>query len=152
MTSVKVDLNVTDHALSFPARTMLADVLRERLGLTGTHIGCEHGVCGACTVLIDGSPCRSCITLAASCANSNVVTVEGLRGSTVEQLKRSFKQFHALQCGFCTPGMLMSALDVIVRRPDASDAEIRKEMSGNLCRCTGYAGIVEAIKDVAKRL
>jgi len=80
------------------------------------------------------------------------VTVEGLRGSTVEQLKRSFKQFHALQCGFCTPGMLMSALDVIVRRPDASDAEIRKEMSGNLCRCTGYAGIVEAIKDVAKRL
>ena len=154
MTSVTIELNVNGagHTLSLPARTMLADVLREKLRLTGTHIGCEHGVCGACTVLIDGLPSRSCITLAASCAKSNVVTVEGLRGAAVEQLKESFKKFHALQCGFCTPGMLVSALDLLARHPDASEAEIREEMSGNLCRCTGYSGIIEAIKDAAAKL
>lgn len=154
MTSLTIELNVNgvSHTLSVPARTMLADVLREKLRLTGTHIGCEHGVCGACTVIIDGAPSRSCITLAASCANSEVVTVEGLHGPVAEQLKGSFKKFHALQCGFCTPGIIVSALDLLARRPDASEGEIRKEMSGNLCRCTGYAGIVEAIKDTAGKL
>lgn len=154
MTSVTIELHVNgaSQKLSVPARTMLADVLREKLRLTGTHIGCEHGVCGACTVFIDGLPSRSCITLAASCDNSDVVTVEGLHGAIAEQLKDSFKEFHALQCGFCTPGMLVSALDLLARRPGASEAEIREEMSGNLCRCTGYAGIVEAIKNAAAKL
>lgn len=154
MSDLTINLNVNgvSHSLAVPARTMLVDVIREKLRLTGTHVGCEHGVCGACTVFIDGMPSRSCITLAASCAESHVVTIEGLHGPVAELLKASFKQFHALQCGFCTPGMLVSALDLITRRPDASELEIREEMSGNLCRCTGYSGIVEAIKDAAKKM
>ncbi|MGQ9366122.1 (2Fe-2S)-binding protein [Azospirillum sp. ST 5-10] len=130
-------------------RTHLADFLRERQLLTGTHLGCEHGVCGACTILIDGQPARSCITYAVACEGRSVTTVEGLDDDPVAaQLRDAFSTEHGLQCGFCTPGMLVAARDVVLRRPDADDADVRVAMSGNLCRCTGYVGIVNAIRRV----
>ena len=130
-------------------RTHLADFLREQQRLTGTHLGCEHGVCGACTVLLDGEPVRSCITYAVTCEGRSVTTVEGLADDEIAAaLRDAFSAAHGLQCGFCTPGMLISAWDLVRRLPDADDARIRQEMSGNLCRCTGYVGIVEAIRRV----
>ena len=129
-------------------RTHLADFLREQQRLTGTHLGCEHGVCGACTVLLDGEPVRSCITYAVACDGQTVTTVEGLNDEIAAELREAFSAAHGLQCGFCTPGMLISAWDLVRRLPDADDARIRREMSGNLCRCTGYVGIVEAIHRV----
>ncbi|HWK46655.1 MAG TPA: 2Fe-2S iron-sulfur cluster-binding protein [Stellaceae bacterium] len=129
--------------------THLADFLREQRDLTGTHLGCEHGVCGACTVLIDGEPARSCITLAAACDGAEVRTVEGLDDDPVTtRLRAAFKIDHGLQCGYCTPGMLVTARDIVRRLPQADEARIRLELSGNLCRCTGYAGIVRAIRRV----
>jgi aerobic carbon-monoxide dehydrogenase small subunit len=130
-------------------RVNLADFLRERHYLTGTHIGCEHGVCGACTVLIDGAPARSCITYAVACEGGEITTIEGLRNDPImADLRDAFSSHHALQCGYCTPGMLISGRDVIMRLPKADEARIRLELSGNLCRCTGYVGIVAAIKEV----
>jgi carbon-monoxide dehydrogenase small subunit len=130
-------------------RTHLADFLRGQQFLTGTHIGCEHGVCGACTVLIDGSPARSCITFAVACEGAEITTIEGLDDDPVAaRLREAFSANHALQCGYCTPGMLISARDIVTRLPQADEARIRLELSGNLCRCTGYVGIVTAIKDV----
>jgi len=130
-------------------RVNLADFLRERQYLTGTHIGCEHGVCGACTVLIDGAPARSCITYAVACEGAEITTIEGLRNDPImADLRDAFSSHHALQCGYCTPGMLISGRDVIMRLPKADEARIRLELSGNLCRCTGYVGIVAAIKEV----
>ena len=129
-------------------RTHLGDFLREQQRLTGTHLGCEHGVCGACTVLLDGEPVRSCITYAVACDGQTVTTVEGLNDEIAAELREAFSAAHGLQCGFCTPGMLISAWDLVRRLPDADDARIRREMSGNLCRCTGYVGIVEAIHRV----
>ncbi|NYZ12633.1 (2Fe-2S)-binding protein [Azospirillum sp. RWY-5-1] len=130
-------------------RTHLADFLREQQLLTGTHLGCEHGVCGACTLLIDGQPARSCITYAVACDGRAVTTVEGLDADpTAAELRDAFSAEHGLQCGFCTPGMLVAARDVVLRKPDADDRQIRVEMSGNLCRCTGYVGIVNAIRRV----
>ncbi len=129
-------------------RTHLADFLREQQRLTGTHLGCEHGVCGACTILLDGEPVRSCITYAVACDGRTVTTVEGLNDEIATELREAFSAAHGLQCGFCTPGMLISAWDLVRRLPDADDARIRREMSGNLCRCTGYVGIVEAIHRV----
>ena len=130
-------------------RTHLADFLRERQLLTATHLGCEQGVCGACTILIDGEPARSCIAFAVACDGRSVTTVEGLDEDAVAaQLREAFTVEHGLQCGFCTPGMLVSARDVVLRRPDADNDLIRLEMSGNLCRCTGYVGIVNAIRRV----
>ncbi len=127
-------------------RTSLADFLREQLNLTGTHIGCEHGVCGACTIHIDGISARSCITLAVACDGKNIQTIEGFGDDvTMTALRDAFSKEHALQCGYCTPGMLMTAHDVLSRFPNLDEAGIRKEMSGNLCRCTGYQGIVKAI-------
>jgi carbon-monoxide dehydrogenase small subunit len=127
-------------------RTHLADFLRDRLHLTATHIRCEQGVCGACTILIDGSPARSCITYAALCQGAEVVTLEGLENDEiVESLRTAFSIEHGLQCGFCTPGMLVTARDIIRRLPDADEALVRRELNGNLCRCTGYAGIARAI-------
>jgi len=127
-------------------RTSLADFLRERLMLTGTNVGCEHGVCGACTVLIDGAPARSCITLAVACAGADVRTIEGLDDDPVAALLReAFAAEHALQCGYCTPGMLVTARDIVTRLPDADEPRVREELAGNLCRCTGYVGIVRAI-------
>src|ERR1700733_5629837 len=127
-------------------RTHLADFLRDRLHLTATHIRCEQGVCGACTVLIDGAPARSCITYAVLCQGAEVVTLEGLENDPImELLRRAFSVEHGLQCGFCTPGMLVTARDIIIRYPDADEAKVRLELAGNLCRCTGYAGIVRAV-------
>ena len=136
------------HALAEP-RTHLADFLREDQRLTGTHLGCEHGVCGACTILIDGAPARSCIAYAVACEGCDVRTIEGFgEDAVMSQLRTAFNREHALQCGFCTPGMLIAARDVVMRVPDADEQRVRVEMSGNLCRCTGYRGIVRAILSV----
>jgi carbon-monoxide dehydrogenase small subunit len=130
-------------------RTHLGDFLREDQRLTGTHLGCEHGVCGACTVLIDGVPARSCIAYAVACEGREVRTIEGFgEDAVMGQLRTAFNKEHALQCGFCTPGMLISARDLVMRVPDADEQRVRVEMSGNLCRCTGYRGIVRAILSV----
>ena len=130
-------------------RTSLADYLRESHRLTGTNLGCEHGVCGACTIEVDGVPARSCITLAVACEGASVRTIEGFHDDPVmEQLRAAFTAEHALQCGYCTPGMLVTARDIVTRLPEADEARIRLELSGNLCRCTGYVGIVRAIERV----
>ncbi|UPK08205.1 2Fe-2S iron-sulfur cluster-binding protein [Bradyrhizobium sp. 170] len=136
------------QALAEP-RTNLADFVREKLDLTGTHLGCEHGVCGACTVLLDGVPARSCITYAVACEGAEVTTIEGLDDDSVTtELRAAFTREHALQCGYCTPGMLVSARDLVLRLPQADERLIRVGLSGNLCRCTGYVGIVRAVKSV----
>lgn len=133
-------------------RMHLGDFLRDELRLTGTHLGCEHGVCGACTVLVNGQPTRSCITFAVACDGQEVTTIEGYDDDPVMQLLRpAFTRHHALQCGFCTPGMLTTARDIVLRLPDADEARVRLELSGNLCRCTGYQGIVDAIMDVLQQ-
>ncbi|WP_233838877.1 (2Fe-2S)-binding protein [Paraburkholderia sp. ZP32-5] len=130
-------------------RTSLADFLREQRMLCGTNIGCEQGVCGACTIDVDGVPTRSCITPAISCASSAVRTIEGFDDDrTMNELRAAFTAEHALQCGYCTAGMLVTARDIVTRLPDADDARVRLELSGNLCRCTGYVGIVRAIRRV----
>ncbi len=127
-------------------RMHLADFLREKQNLTGTHLGCEHGVCGACTVLINGEPARSCITYAVACEGASITTIEGLdEDEIVRELRAAFSREHALQCGYCTPGMLVSARDLVLRAEGPSEQQIRVAMSGNLCRCTGYVGIVRAI-------
>ena len=130
-------------------RTHLADLLRERLGLTGTHLRCEQGACGACTLLIDGRPVRSCITYAVLCEGAQITTIEGLEDDPVmTALRQAFTAEHGLQCGFCTPGMLITARDIVTRLPAADQRRVRLELSGNLCRCTGYVGIVRAIRRV----
>jgi aerobic carbon-monoxide dehydrogenase small subunit len=136
------------QALAEP-RTNLADFVRDKLDLTGTHLGCEHGVCGACTVLLDGVPARSCITYAIACEGADVTTIEGLDEDDVtSELRAAFTREHALQCGYCTPGMLVSARDLVLRLPQADERLIRVGLSGNLCRCTGYVGIVRAVQSV----
>ena len=147
----KVSLTVNGNALSaeIEPRTHLADLLRETHNLTGTHIGCEHGVCGACTLLVDGVPIRSCITFAVACENAKVTTIEGLDEDEIaRELRAAFTTHHALQCGYCTPGMIVSARDVVLRMEAPTERDIRVAMSGNLCRCTGYVGIVRAIQTV----
>ncbi|HZS85104.1 MAG TPA: (2Fe-2S)-binding protein [Stellaceae bacterium] len=130
-------------------RTHLADFLREQQRLTGTHLGCEQGVCGACTILLDGVPARACLAFAVACDGAEIRTVEGFDGDPLmARLREAFSAEHALQCGFCTPGMLISAYDLIRRLPEADEARIRRELSGNLCRCTGYVGIVAAVQRV----
>ncbi|MCC8936237.1 (2Fe-2S)-binding protein [Bradyrhizobium sp. Arg68] len=133
-------------------RMLLSDFLRDRLGLTGTHVGCEHGVCGACTVLVNGDSARSCLMLAVQANNAEIVTVEGL-GSPDELnvLQAEFREHHGLQCGFCTPGMLMTGEDLLRKYPLATDDDIREGLSGNLCRCTGYQNIVAAIRSAAAK-
>jgi aerobic carbon-monoxide dehydrogenase small subunit len=146
-----IGLTVNGRAVDKPVdpRTHLADFLREQLNLTGTHLGCEHGVCGACTLLIDGMPARACITFAAACDGACVTTIEGLDDDEVAtELRAAFSREHALQCGYCTPGMLMSARDLVLRLETSDERAIRVGMSGNLCRCTGYVGIVRAIRSV----
>ncbi|QQX88081.1 2Fe-2S iron-sulfur cluster binding domain-containing protein [Cupriavidus necator] len=146
-----IEFNVNGRRVSGACadRTHLGDFLRDTHRLTGTHLGCEHGVCGACTVLLDDKPVRSCITFAAACQGADIVTVEGYQDDAVmADLRAAFNHHHALQCGFCTPGMLATARDIVLRLPDADDATIRHELSGNLCRCTGYMGIVAAIRSV----
>ena len=152
MKTVRLTVNGEPRSAHVPARAQLAELLRDHLHLTGTHLGCEHGVCGACTVLVGGRPVRSCITYAHACEGANVVTVEGLRDDPVgEALRDAFSRHHAVQCGFCTSGMLITAWDVVTRLAPADDAAIRHELSGNLCRCTGYMGIVAAVREVAER-
>jgi carbon-monoxide dehydrogenase small subunit len=146
-------MTVNGHTISAEVapRTHLADFLREHLLLTGTHLGCEHGVCGACTLLIDDAPARSCIAFAAACEGSDVRTIEGLEHDPIMTLLRTaFTTEHALQCGYCTPGMLVTARDIVLRLPGADADRIRLELAGNLCRCTGYAGIVHAIQRVLR--
>ncbi len=135
-------------------RLLLADFLREHLNLRGTHLGCEHGVCGACTVLVDGEPMRSCLLLAVQLDGSEVTTVEGLASDgKLHPLQEAFRDSHALQCGFCTPGFLLTTLYLLRQSPEMEDEqEIREALSGNLCRCTGYQNIVEAVRDAATRL
>ncbi|HEY2531236.1 MAG TPA: (2Fe-2S)-binding protein [Xanthobacteraceae bacterium] len=144
-------LNGRKRAAEAEPRTLLSDFLRQALGATGTHVGCEHGICGCCTVLIDGIATRSCLTLAVQAEGREVRTVESLAAADgkLNRLQQAFRNNHALQCGFCTPGILMSFTDFLDRKPHPSEAEIREVLSGHLCRCTGYAGIVAAIKEVS---
>jgi aerobic carbon-monoxide dehydrogenase small subunit len=147
---IHLRVNGTAHELDVEPRRLLADVLREDLGLTGTHLGCEHGVCGACTVLIDGEAARSCLTLAVQVDGAEVRTVEGLAGPDgLHPLQQAFAAEHGLQCGFCTPGMLMLAVDVATELAGSDVDAIRRAMGANLCRCTGYEGIVRAVAAVA---
>ena len=146
MTALTIELNGAKVSDDVEPRLSLADFLRERCGLTATHLGCEHGACGACTVMVDGLATRSCLALAAMCDGRSVQTLEGLRGDpTMVLLRRHFHESHALQCGFCAPGMLISARDILMRHPRPDAATVRHELSGQICRCTGYANIVKAI-------
>jgi aerobic carbon-monoxide dehydrogenase small subunit len=149
MNMIELSVNRRAVRISAEPRTNLADFVRDKLDLTGTHLGCEHGVCGACTVLLDGVPARSCITYAVACGGAEVTTIEGLDEDAVtSELRAAFTREHALQCGYCTPGMLVSARDLVLRLPHADERIIRVGLSGNLCRCTGYVGIVRAVQSV----
>ena len=150
----RIAVNGRQYARDVAPRMTLVDFLREVLGLTGTHTGCEHGVCGACTVLFDGEPVRSCLMFAVQATGHEITTVEGLapEDGALGVIQDCFWEAHAMQCGFCTPGMLMSGQALLQTNPDPSDDEIREAISGNLCRCTGYAQIVEAIRLAADRL
>jgi len=146
---INVTVNGKTYELAVEPRLLLADFLRQSLGLTGTHVGCEHGVCGACTVLVDGDSVRACLMFAVQADGCTIETVESLgRISKLNPLQESFHAHHALQCGFCTPGMLITVTDLLKKYPLATDDEIREGLSGNLCRCTGYEHIVKAIRAV----
>jgi len=149
--SVQLTVNGQRREGRCEPRKLLVDFLREDLGLTGTHVGCEHGVCGACTVLVDGVAARSCLMLAVQAEGADLVTVEGLmtKDGALHPLQEAFHEHHGLQCGFCTPGMLLTALDLLNTNPDPSEAEIRAGLSAVLCRCTGYHGIVKAVAAAA---
>lgn len=148
---VHLRVNGSDHVIHCEPRTHLADALREHCGLTATHIGCEHGVCGACTVEVDGMPQRACLQSAQRFEGKAIATLEGMDEDSLNiALRQAFSDNHALQCGYCTPGMLITARDIVRRLPDADEARIREELAGNLCRCTGYRGIVRAIQHVLK--
>jgi aerobic carbon-monoxide dehydrogenase small subunit len=150
--AVELTVNGALRTARVPARRLLSDLLRHDLRLTGTHVGCEHGVCGACTVLVDGEPVRSCLTFAVTVDGAEVTTVEGLSGPDGElgPVQRAFRECHGLQCGFCTPGFLLLATDLLARTPDPSDAEIADALGGNLCRCTGYVNIVRSVRRAAE--
>lgn len=153
MTTLNISLTVNGRAVTgtVEPRTQLSEFLRENLNLTGTHVGCEQGVCGACTILVDGKPQRSCISYGGDCDGGVVTTIEGFDDDPLmDELRNAFSRHHALQCGFCTPGMLVTARDIVVRYGESDPARIREELSGNICRCTGYVGIVEAIEEVSK--
>src|SRR5258708_30525137 len=149
MTLIAMTVNARAVKASMEPRTHLADFLRDDLDLTGTHLGCEHGVCGACTLLLDDMPARSCITYAVACDGARVTTIEGLDDDEITvELRAAFTREHALQCGYCTPGMLISARDLVLRLEDADEHRIRIGLGGHLCRCTGYVGIVRAVQSV----
>jgi carbon-monoxide dehydrogenase small subunit len=150
--AVRVRVNGETYDRSVEPRLLLSDFLRHEIGLTGTHVGCEHGVCGACTVLLDGESVRSCLMLTPQAHEHDVLTVEALaRGEALHPLQEAFREAHGLQCGFCTPGMLMTLLPFLRENPSPSDEEIRAAISGNLCRCTGYQNIVQAVQLAAHR-
>jgi aerobic-type carbon monoxide dehydrogenase small subunit (CoxS/CutS family) len=148
---IAVEVNGRVHEADVEPRTLLSDFLRHDAGLTGTHVGCEHGVCGACTVQVDGEPVRSCLMLAIQARGRSVLTVEGLAaGGELHPLQRAFHEHHALQCGFCTPGFLLAAEALLRDNPEPSEREVREGLAGHLCRCTGYEGIVAAVRAVAQ--
>jgi aerobic-type carbon monoxide dehydrogenase small subunit (CoxS/CutS family) len=150
--AVRVTVNDVEYEAYVQPRRLLSDFIREDTGLTGTHVGCEHGVCGACTVLLDGQTVRSCLMFAVQADGRSIRTVESLaEEEELSPLQRSFSEHHGLQCGFCTPGMLMTATELLESTPTPSEAEIRDALSGNLCRCTGYQNIVAAISAMATR-
>ena len=147
MRTVRLTVNGVEREGRCEPRKLLVDFLREDLGLTGTHVGCEHGICGACTVLLDGQAVRACLMLAVQADGATITTVEGLAtDGRLHPLQQAFHEHHALQCGFCTPGMLLAALDFLETHPDPTEAEIREALAAVLCRCTGYQGIVEAVQ------
>ncbi len=151
--TIHVTVNGTTYERTVEARMLLSDFIRHELGLTGTHVGCEHGVCGACTVLFDGQPVRSCLMFAVQADGHEIMTVEGLAPEgEMHPLQEAFRETHALQCGFCTPGFLMTLKPFVETHPNPSDEEIRKAISGNLCRCTGYQHIIEAVKLAVKKI
>ena len=152
---ISVELTVNNKSCSgvVDVRFSLADFLREHLSLTGTHLGCEHGVCGACTVLVDGVTVRSCLMLAVQAQGRNVTTVEGLASKEkYHPIQQAFHEEHGLQCGFCTPGMVMSAVDLLQKKKNPSEKEIRDWLEGNICRCTGYHNIIAAVKEAASKM
>jgi aerobic-type carbon monoxide dehydrogenase small subunit (CoxS/CutS family) len=149
---IAVEINGVRHEGDVEPRTLLSDFIRHGAGLRGTHVGCEHGVCGACTVQLDGETMRSCLMLAVQADGRSLLTVEGLAdGDELHPLQAAFHEHHALQCGFCTPGFLLAAEALLRERPHPTEREVREALAGNLCRCTGYEGIVEAVLDVAGR-
>ena len=151
--NITLNINGRNHAIGVEPRRTLADAIREDCGQTGTHIGCEHGVCGACTVIVDGEPVRSCLMFAVQAAGKKIRTVEGLaKGDELHPMQRAFMEHHGLQCGFCTPGMVMSALDLVKHNKNPSEQQIRDWLEGNICRCTGYHNIVKAIAAGAKAM
>ena len=151
--TIRLTVNGVTHRLVVEPRRLLADVLREDLGLTGTNLGCEHGACGSCTVLVDGQSVRSCLMFAVQANGHEVMTVEGLAlNGQMHPLQKAFWEQHGLQCGFCTPGFLMTAYELLQHNPDPSEEEIRSALSGNICRCTGYQHIVNAVRAAAQAL
>ncbi len=151
--AISLTVNGASYEVSVEPRRSLADCLRQDLELTGTHVGCEHGVCGACTVLVDGEAARSCLMLAVQANGAEITTVEGLaRGGRLHPLQQAFWDHFALQCGFCTPGFLMTAMALLRDHPSPTAEEVRTALAGNLCRCTGYTAIVEAVLEAARRL
>ncbi len=150
VSSVTLNVNGRDYDVTIEPRKTLVDVIRDDCGLTGTHVGCEHGVCGACTVIVEGDAVRSCLMFAIQANGKKIRTVEGLaNGDELHPLQRAFIANHGLQCGFCTPGFLMLAVNVLEKHPDITDDDMLDALSSNLCRCTGYRGIVEAVKQAA---
>ncbi len=151
--TVRLTVNGRTYTRTVEPRTTLADFLRDDLDLTGTHVGCEHGVCGACTVLLDGQPVRSCLLFAVQLDGASITTVEGLAdGERLHPIQEAFREHHGLQCGFCTPGLLLTAKALLEENPAPTDREIREAIAGNLCRCTGYHFIVDAIRAAARGL
>jgi aerobic carbon-monoxide dehydrogenase small subunit len=150
---ITLNINGRDYAIRVESRRTLVDAIREECGQTGTHIGCEHGVCGACTVLVGGEPVRSCLMFAQQAAGKPIRTVEGLAtGDTMHPMQRAFMENHGLQCGFCTPGFLMLAVGVLEREPDITDEDLVDVLSSNLCRCTGYQNIIKAVRAAAAEM
>jgi carbon-monoxide dehydrogenase small subunit len=147
---ITLNINGRDHAIAVASRRTLADAIREECGQTGTHIGCEHGVCGACTVLVNGEPVRSCLMFAQQADGKKIRTIEGLaKGDDMHPMQKAFMEHHGLQCGFCTPGFLMLAVGVLEKEPEISDADLVDVLSSNLCRCTGYQNIIKAVRAAA---
>ena len=152
-TVVRLSVNGEERQGLAEPRTLLVDFMRAELGLTGTHVGCEQGVCGACTVRLDGEIVRSCLMFAVQAEGASVETVEGLaRGGELHPIQQAFHEQHGLQCGFCTPGLLLATVTLLESDPSPSDAEIREALSGNICRCTGYVGVVAAVREAARKL
>jgi carbon-monoxide dehydrogenase small subunit len=152
-TAIKLDINGRDYPIDVESRRTLADAIREDCGQTGTHIGCEHGICGACTVIVNGEPVRSCLMFAVQADGKKIRTVEGLaQGDRLHPMQQAFMDHHGLQCGFCTPGFLMLAVGVLEREPDISDDDLLDVLSSNLCRCTGYQNIIKAVRAATREM